>query len=179
MTDVLKNLIGSEETPKMSGSAGYHGGIVGEVPEVQLQKCSDFKVDFDPNLYKLSDIKNDPATQLTDLRQSLGVGAYYLDNMYSCQCGLENARSIQTSQPAISFDAGVDYSYLTTSIKQVTKTVEVDTDVSFDASFSYGWTWNNRFGFETRQHLSTSNAFLDGETGDTTFSFTNSFTVLK
>ena len=81
------------------------------------------------------------------------------------------------STEAISFDAGVDYSYLTTSIKQVTKTVEVDTDVSFDASFSYGWTWNNRFGFETRQHLSTSNAFLDGETGDTTFSFTNSFTV--
>ena len=50
MTDVLKNLIGSEETPKMSGSAGYHGGIVGEVPEVQLQKCSDFKVDLNSSL---------------------------------------------------------------------------------------------------------------------------------
>lgn len=106
MSETLEKLVNSEENPKISGSAGYHGGMVSEIPEIQLQKCADFKVDFDPNLYKLSDIKNDPATQLTDLRQSLGVGAYYLDNMYSCQCGLENARSIQTSQPAISFDAG-------------------------------------------------------------------------
>ena len=103
MTDVLNNFLGSE---KPSGSAGYHGGIVGEVPEIQLQKCSDFKVDFDPNLYKQAGIKHDPASARLDVHQSLGVGAYHLDNMYGCECGLKTARDIQISQPAISFDGG-------------------------------------------------------------------------
>ena len=103
MTDVLNNLFDSE---KGTGSSGYHGGIVGEVPEIQLQKCSDFKVDFDPNLYKQAGIKHDPASARLDVHQSLGVGAYHLDNMYGCECGLKTAREIQVSQPAINFNAG-------------------------------------------------------------------------
>jgi hypothetical protein len=103
MTEVLNNLFGSETK---TGSTGYHGGIVSDVPEMQLQKCSDFKVDFDPNLYKQAGIKHDPATARLDVHQSIGVGAYHLDNMYGCECGLKNAREIQISQPAINFDGG-------------------------------------------------------------------------
>jgi len=102
MTEVLNNLLGNRK----NGSSGYHGGIVSDVPEIQLQKCSDFKVDFNPNLYKQASLMNDPATARLDVHQSLGVGAYHLDNMYGCECGLKNAREIQISQPAINFDGG-------------------------------------------------------------------------
>lgn len=89
-----------------SSSNGYHGNIVGEVPLRQLQKCSDFSVDFNPSLYSQAGIKHDPATARLDVHQSQGVGAYFLDNMYGCECGLKNAREIQVSQPAINFNAG-------------------------------------------------------------------------
>jgi hypothetical protein len=99
MTEVLKNVT----------SSGYHGGIISEVPEVQLQKCSDFNVDFKPDLYKQASLMNDPATARLDVHQSLGVGAYNLDNMYGCECGLKNARDVQLSQPAINFNGGVGW----------------------------------------------------------------------
>jgi hypothetical protein len=102
MTEVLNNLLGSKKT----GSSGYHGGIVSDIPEIQLQKCADFKVDFNPNLFKQSSLMNDPSTARLDVHQSLGVGAYHLDNMYGCECGLKDAREIQISQPAINFDGG-------------------------------------------------------------------------
>ena len=89
-----------------TSSMGYHGNIVGEVPEIQLQKCNDFKVDFDPKLYKQAGIMHDPATANLRFVQSLGPGAYNLDNMYGCECELKKAREVQLSQPAINFNGG-------------------------------------------------------------------------
>jgi len=102
MTEVLSNMFGGNKT----GSMGYHGNIVGEVPEIQLQKCNDFKTDLDPKLYKQAGIMHDPATANLRFTQSLGPGAYHLDNMYGCECGLKKAREVQLSQPAINFNGG-------------------------------------------------------------------------
>ena len=49
---------------------------------------------------------HDPATANLRFTQSLGPGAYNLDNMYGCECGLKKAREVQLSQPAISFNGG-------------------------------------------------------------------------
>ena len=107
MTEVLNNLFnGNTGSKGLSGSNGYHGNIIGEVPEIQLQKCSDFQVDFNPNLYKQAGIMHDPATARLDVHQSLGAGAYHLDNMYGCECELKKAREVQLSQPAINFNGG-------------------------------------------------------------------------
>ena len=93
----------------MSGnntSSGYHGGIVSETPSINLQKCSQPYIDMDLSLYKQASLHNDPATANLRNQQSIGVGAYHLDNMYGCDCGLEAAREVLISQPAISFNAG-------------------------------------------------------------------------
>ena len=97
-------------------------------------------------------------------------------NFGSSEAGDCDDAYCEGANEAISFDAGVDYTFTTTSDKNITKTVEVDTEVSFDASIAWGSTITG-YGLAVRQHLATSNAFLDGSTGDTTFSFTNSFTL--
>ena len=88
------------------GSNGYHGNIVGEVPDIKLQKCTEFKNVSDPNLYKQAGIMNDISAARLNVHQSLGPGAYNLDNMYGCECGLKKAREVQLSQPAINFSGG-------------------------------------------------------------------------
>ena len=45
-----------------------------------------------------------------DTEQSQGPGYYHLDNQYGCECGLKEARSIQTSQPGIQLKGGVGWS---------------------------------------------------------------------
>ena len=90
-------------------SSGYHGGIVSDVPEIQLQKCANFSVDFKPNLFRQASLMNDPATARLDVIQSLGPCAYNLDNLYGCECGLTQAREVQLSQPAINFKGGVGW----------------------------------------------------------------------
>ena len=79
------------------------------MPEIQLQKCNDFQTDLDPKLYKQAGIMHDPATANLRLVQSLGPGAYNLDNMYGCECGLKKAREVQLSQPAINFNGGAGW----------------------------------------------------------------------
>ena len=69
-----------------------------------------------------------------------------------------------------------DGCYTTTSTKQTIKSTTVNTTLSFDASY------NNAFivggaGIAYRNHIATSNSYADSETGDTTVSFTNSFTL--
>jgi hypothetical protein len=85
---------------------GYHGDIVGHVPEIELQSCNTFQSDLKPNLFQQAGIKHDSATARLDVHQSLGTGAYYLDNMYGCDCELKKAREVQISQPAINFSGG-------------------------------------------------------------------------
>ena len=90
----------------MSNQNGYYGGIVTNVPTIQLQESNNFDVSFNPNLYKQGGLQNDVATITLDTQQSIGVGAYQLDNMYGGECELKNAREIQVSQPAINFNGG-------------------------------------------------------------------------
>ena len=90
----------------MSNQNGYYGGIVTNVPNIELQKSNNFDVSFNPNLYKQGGLQNDVATITLDTQQSIGVGAYQLDNMYGGECELKNAREIQVSQPAINFNGG-------------------------------------------------------------------------
>ena len=90
----------------MSKQNGYYGGIVTNVPNIELQKSNNFDVSFNPNLYKQGGLLNDVATITLDTQQSIGVGAYQLDNMYGGECELKNAREIQVSQPAINFNGG-------------------------------------------------------------------------
>ena len=35
---------------------------VSDIPEMQLQKCANFNVDFKPNLFRQASLMNDPAT---------------------------------------------------------------------------------------------------------------------
>ena len=90
----------------MSKQNGYYGGIVTNVPNIELQESNNFDVSFNPNLYKQGGLQNDGATITLDTQQSIGVGAYQLDNMYGGECELKNAREIQVSQPAINFNGG-------------------------------------------------------------------------
>ena len=74
------------------------------------QKCS--KQDVNKNSFSLfnqSNLMYDKGTTTIDNEQRLGPGRRELDNMYGCDCGLESARDLQLSQPAINFSAGVGY----------------------------------------------------------------------
>ena len=42
-------------------SQGYHGGFLSDIPELQLQKCSENNVDFDFSLEKKASLKADKA----------------------------------------------------------------------------------------------------------------------
>ena len=60
-------------------------------------------------LFGQSNLKYDSGTTTIDNEQRLGPGRRELDNMYGCECGLESARDLQLSQPAINFNAGVGW----------------------------------------------------------------------
>ena len=53
---------------------------------------------------------SDNLAMVLDTEQSQGPGYYHLDNQYGCECGLKEARSIQTSQPGIHLKGGVGWS---------------------------------------------------------------------
>ena len=57
-------------------------------------------------LYNKGSIFSDQVATDLDIMQSMGPGSYHLDNQNSCECGLEEARSIQTSQPGIHLKGG-------------------------------------------------------------------------
>lgn len=87
-------------------SEGYHGGFASNIPDAQLQKCSDSSNDLVFALQQKGSLKSDPAVINLEIQQGFGPGNYHLDNMYGCDCGLEKAREVQLSQPNINFNGG-------------------------------------------------------------------------
>lgn len=85
-------------------SNGYHGGFDSNIPDVQLQKCSESNSDILFSLQNKGSLKSDPAVVNLEIQQSFGAGNYHLDNMYGCDCGLEKAREVQLSQPNVNFN---------------------------------------------------------------------------
>ena len=76
----------------------------------QEQECSKQDVDKSKfSLFNQTNLRFDGGTTTIDNEQRLGPGRRELDNMYGCECGLESARDLQLSQPAISFNAGTGY----------------------------------------------------------------------
>ena len=76
----------------------------------QEQECSKQDVDKSKfSLFNQTNLRFDGGTTTIDNEQRLGPGRRELDNMYGCECGLESARDLQLSQPAISFNAGAGY----------------------------------------------------------------------
>lgn len=78
------------------------------VPYVKQNECMNFK-NNERNLFNLfsGDNRKDDTLYLgVDELQSVAPVNYVLDNQYSCEKGLKEARSIQTSQPGINFSGG-------------------------------------------------------------------------
>ena len=87
-------------------SNGYHGGFASNIPDTQLQKCSESMNDIVFSLEQKGSLKSDPAVVNLEIQQAIGVGNYHLDSMYGCDCGLERAREVQLSQPNVNFNGG-------------------------------------------------------------------------
>ena len=107
-------------------SNGYHGGFLSKIPETQLQKCSDAQTDMNFTLEQRSSLKSDLSYVNVELQQSIGPGTYHLDNTYGCDCGLEKAREVQLSQPAINFQGGLGW------MGEKGCLIDNDTQVRFD-----------------------------------------------
>ena len=86
--------------------SGYHGKLDVNINETQLLKCSTNEIDNDFSLNNKTSLHNDPATSTLRDQQSIGIGNYYLDNMYGCECELKSARDIQLSEPTVNFEGG-------------------------------------------------------------------------
>ena len=86
--------------------SGYHGKLETNVHDFQLQKCSTNEIDKEFSLNNQTTLNNDPATSTLKDQQSIGIGNYYLDNMYGCECELKSARDIQLSEPTVNFEGG-------------------------------------------------------------------------
>ena len=86
---------------------GYNGYVAGN-PTPQLQDCNNAdlccKDHFGP--YLLFVLEHIQLTVDLDVMQSQGPGYYNLDNQFSCERGLKEAQSIQTSQPGIHLKGG-------------------------------------------------------------------------
>lgn len=79
------------------------------VPYVKQSECMNFKNDNEKNLFQLFSQANKSSESLhlgVDENQSIAPVNYILDNQYSCEKGLKEARDIQTSQPGINFKGG-------------------------------------------------------------------------
>ena len=76
-----------------------------------LQNCSNADTNQKDKfkVYKQANIYSDNLSMNLDTKQSQGPGSYHLDNQYGCECGLKEARSIQTSQPGIHLKGGVGW----------------------------------------------------------------------
>ena len=79
---------------------------------LDLQNCSNLdtsqKQGF--NTFREASLISDNLLVQLDNKQAQGPGNYHLDNQNSCECGLKEARSIQTSQPGIHLKGGVGWS---------------------------------------------------------------------
>lgn len=58
------------------------------------------------NLFTKASLLSDPVAVDLDTIQSQGPGYYTMENTFGCGCGLEDARTVQLSQPVINFEGG-------------------------------------------------------------------------
>ena len=73
----------------------------------KLQSCENQDVDKSSfSLFNQTNLRYDQGTTTIDNEQRLGPGRRELDDTYGCECGLESARDLQLSQPAINFNGG-------------------------------------------------------------------------
>lgn len=78
------------------------------VPYVRQSECTNLNTNEKDlyNLFSQAGKKDDPLYLGVDENQSIAPVNYILDNQYSCEKGLKEARSIQVSQPGINFSGG-------------------------------------------------------------------------
>jgi hypothetical protein len=77
-----------------------------------LENCStqDTSHKNDLKLFTQGILREDAIKLSVEMMQSQGPGYYHMDNQYGCECGLKEAREIQTSQPGINFKGGCGWS---------------------------------------------------------------------
>jgi hypothetical protein len=77
-----------------------------------LEKCTkqDTMEHHNLGLFKQGILREDAIELSLQMMNSQGPGYYQLDNQNGCECGLKEAREIQTSQPGISFKGGCGWS---------------------------------------------------------------------
>lgn len=76
---------------------------VNDCHNIDTSKKKSFKTFVKGNIH------DDQLTVDLDNLQSLGPGLYHLDNQYSCECGLKEAKEIQVSQPGIHLKGGMGW----------------------------------------------------------------------
>ena len=78
---------------------------------LDLQNCTNLETgESGFNTFKEASLISDNLLVQLDNKQAQAPGNYHLDNQNSCECGLKEARSIQTSQPGIHLKGGVGWS---------------------------------------------------------------------
>lgn len=78
---------------------------------LDLQNCTNLETgESGFNTFQEASLISDNLLVQLDNKQAQGPGNYHLDNQNSCECGLKEARSIQTSQPGIHLKGGVGWS---------------------------------------------------------------------
>jgi hypothetical protein len=77
-----------------------------------LQGCTNFDANQKDSFqtFQQANLWSEDLTVQLENNQSSGPGNYHLDNQYGCECGLKEARSIQTSQPGIHLKGGLGWS---------------------------------------------------------------------
>jgi len=95
----------------INNNIGY-SGYVAQQPEPNLIQCNNQDTDEKDKftIFSKGSIRDDRLTVDLDVMQSQGPGLYHLDNQNGCACGLQEARSIQVSQPGIHFKGGFGWS---------------------------------------------------------------------
>ena len=96
---------------EVDNNVGY-SGYVAKQPEPNLIQCNNQDTSDKQSftLFSKGNIHDDLLTVDLDVMQSQGPGLYHLDNQNGCGCGLQEARSIQVSQPGIHFKGGFGWS---------------------------------------------------------------------
>ena len=87
-----------------------YGGYMENVAQTQpnFQECNqpDTTKKDSFKTFIQTNINEDKLTVDIDTLQSQGPGLYHLDNQFGCECGLKEAKEIQTSQPGIHLTGG-------------------------------------------------------------------------
>lgn len=90
-----------------------YGGYMENVAQTQpnFQECTqpDTSKKDSFKTFVQTNINEDKLTVDINTLQSQGPGLYYLDNQFGCECGLKEAKEIQTSQPGIHLKGGVGW----------------------------------------------------------------------